>query len=654
MTTSTLEVSSDEDFARVRSTLERYRQHVQELITQKQSKPDMVAYKELGPQLTPSPDRHGHLPGIRVGDSFNSRGEMAILGLHRQILRGIFMPPKTLTVGAYAIVLSGVYTDDEDQGDCFWYTGEGGLGNNGQQVKDQEFTNGNLALRRSFEQKTPVRVFRGSKVKGALKYTYEGLYKVMEVKREPSRDGALVCKFRLEGVPGESSASCKVESKRMKSPEKVRILKNKLGRTTETLMDNKLGRTTETLMDNKRKTFSTEESAGSSPRRQWLLESLKGRPGLLIQDISRGVEPRVPVPVFNEVNALVMDPDFEYISDYVWADGLDQDPLLIKVIAEEDYRMRSHTMYSLHEGCGIAFNAWMRQADQRWYQRAQECAHEYEWAASVTAQSPMNLMTPLESYNEEGLLLLTESCGIHECGGVNCTSSTCMRNMQVTQGIKLPLEIFMTKQKGWGVRCAEAVPSGTFVCSYVGELMTEAAASGLEQGADHYLFSLDFFMYLFKELHLRGFDGLESEVPAHRVPPHPALPFPVALMEASYRDSTCYNKNGQSLGDMGLTASTSHVGVLNAFRPLLTVNAEKRGNIARFINHSCNGNLAIQGVFARQARSVVLYYICLFAVRDIPAMTEFTYDYGYQIQGGKGERGMLCNCEEPACRGSLL
>ncbi|GAX82589.1 hypothetical protein CEUSTIGMA_g10015.t1 [Chlamydomonas eustigma] len=641
MTTSTLEESSDEDFARVRSTLERYRQHVQELITQKQSKPDMVAYKELGPQLTPSPDRHGHLPGIRVGDSFNSRGEMAILGLHRQILRGIFMPPKTLTVGAYAIVLSGVYTDDEDQGDCFWYTGEGGLGNNGQQVKDQEFTNGNLALRRSFEQKTPVRVFRGSKVKGALKYTYEGLYKVMEVKREVSKQG-------------------------------------------------------------------------------WLLESLKGRPGLLIQDISRGVEPRVPVPVFNEVNALVMDPDFEYISDYVWADGLDQDPLLIKVIAEEDHRMRSHTMYFLHEGCGIAFNAWMRQADQRWYQRAQECAHEYEWAASVTAQSPMNLMTPLESYNEEGLLLLTESCGIHECGGVNCTSSTCMRNMQVTQGIKMPLEIFMTKQKGWGVRCAEAVPSGTFVCSYVGELMTEAAASGLEQGADHYLFSLDFFMYLFKELHLRGFDGLEREVPAHRVPPHPALPFPVALMEASYRDSTSHvggmgptastshvggmgptastshvggmgptastshvggmgptastshvggmgptastshvggmgpTASTSHVGGMGPTASTSHVGVLNDFRPLLTVNAEKRGNIARFINHSCNGNLAIQGVFARQARSVVLYYIGLFAVRDIPAMTELTYDYGYQIQGGKGERGMLCNCGEPACRGSLL
>ena len=50
------------------------------------------------------------------------------------------------------------------------------------QVKDQAFSGGNLALRRSHETGTPVRVFRGSKADGKLKYTYEGLYNVAEAK----------------------------------------------------------------------------------------------------------------------------------------------------------------------------------------------------------------------------------------------------------------------------------------------------------------------------------------------------------------------------------------------------------------------------------------------------------------------------------------
>ena len=54
----------------------------------------------------------------------------------------------------------------------------------------------------------------------------------------------------------------------------------------------------------------------------------------------------------------------------------------------------------------------------------------------------------------------------------------------------------MTRTKGWGVRCAADIPTGTFVCSYVGELVHEAAVG--ELGDDHYLFSLDYFMHLFK------------------------------------------------------------------------------------------------------------------------------------------------------------
>lgn len=57
--------------------------------------------------------------------------------------------------GAHAIVLSGGYVDDADQGTEFWYTGEGGQ-QKGMQVKDQTWTGGNLALRRNMETGKPV------------------------------------------------------------------------------------------------------------------------------------------------------------------------------------------------------------------------------------------------------------------------------------------------------------------------------------------------------------------------------------------------------------------------------------------------------------------------------------------------------------------
>ena len=83
----------------------------------------MIAYKELREELTPQL-AHGHLPGIPPGFEVFGRGELAILGLHTQIVRGI--DARTNVEGAYAIVMSGGYKDDDDEGVELWYTGEGG------------------------------------------------------------------------------------------------------------------------------------------------------------------------------------------------------------------------------------------------------------------------------------------------------------------------------------------------------------------------------------------------------------------------------------------------------------------------------------------------------------------------------------------------
>ena len=53
-----------------------------------QRKPDMIAFKELRNGLTPE-RVHGHIAGVDVGARFGGRGELAILGVHTQMMRGI-------------------------------------------------------------------------------------------------------------------------------------------------------------------------------------------------------------------------------------------------------------------------------------------------------------------------------------------------------------------------------------------------------------------------------------------------------------------------------------------------------------------------------------------------------------------------------------
>ena len=78
-------------------------------------------------------------------------------GVHRPTVAGISGSSKQ---GCDSIVLNGGYVDDEDYGDLIIYTGEGGQGPSGRQVRNQQLTRGNLALKISFDEGYPVRVSR--------------------------------------------------------------------------------------------------------------------------------------------------------------------------------------------------------------------------------------------------------------------------------------------------------------------------------------------------------------------------------------------------------------------------------------------------------------------------------------------------------------
>ncbi|XP_021895739.1 histone-lysine N-methyltransferase, H3 lysine-9 specific SUVH4 isoform X1 [Carica papaya] len=166
----------------------------EDIVKAKAKRPDLKAISkmlEAGEILHPK-KMIGNLPGIEVGHQFYSRAEMVAVGFHSHWLNGIdYMGQSykkqysshTFPV-AVSIVLSGMYEDDLDNADEVVYTGQGGhnLTGDKRQVRDQELSRGNMALKNSMEQDVPVRVTRGHESSSSYSgkvYTYDGLYKVI-------------------------------------------------------------------------------------------------------------------------------------------------------------------------------------------------------------------------------------------------------------------------------------------------------------------------------------------------------------------------------------------------------------------------------------------------------------------------------------------
>ncbi|CAM9602141.1 unnamed protein product, partial [Choristocarpus tenellus] len=98
-------------------------------------------------------------------------------------------------------------------------------------------------------------------------------------------------------------------------------------------------------------------------------------------------------------------------------------------------------------------------------------------------------------FNREGKLI-DDRVAIYECNPRQvcaCNPRLC-QNRVAQLGVSLRLQVFRCKQKdmGWGLRCLDPVPAGTFVLCYLGELLTEDEAE--ERGkirGDEYLYNLD-------------------------------------------------------------------------------------------------------------------------------------------------------------------
>lgn len=204
---------------------------------------------------------------------------------------------------------------------------------------------------------------------------------------------------------------------------------------------------------------------------------------------------------------------------------------------------------------------------------------------------------------------------VFECGpscgcGPGCVNRTSQR------GIKHRLEVFRTPKKGWAVRSWDFIPSGAPVCEYVGALVrTEDTDHVCE---NNYIFDIDCLQTM------RGLGGRERR-----------------------------------LGDVSVTAINSFDGddQKSESVPEFCIDAGSTGNIARFINHSCEPNLFVQCVLSSH-HDVKLARVMLFAADNIPPMQELTYDYGYALDSVSGPSGkikqMPCYCGAADCRKRLF
>lgn len=98
------------------------------------------------------------------------------------------------------------------------------------------------------------------------------------------------------------------------------------------------------------------------------------------------------------------------------------------------------------------------------------------------------------SYDSTGRLLLDKPSGIYECNyRCACNVNRC-RNRVVSKGPSIRLEVFRCEipAKGWGVRCRQPIPAGTFICDYLGEVLPESELDRRgEKHGDEYLYDID-------------------------------------------------------------------------------------------------------------------------------------------------------------------
>ncbi|KAL2337897.1 hypothetical protein Fmac_012343 [Flemingia macrophylla] len=242
--------------------------------------------------------RVGHVPGIEVGDRFQYRAELNVIGLHRQFSNGIDYMAKGSSSLATSIVVTGRYDNAWKSGTVV-YIGHGGRNpsvRSNVSCHDQKLERGNLALKNSMDAKSPVRVilkdenlFDGvdncANKSYNFPFVYDGLYLVDTMTQERGKSGKFVFKFILKRISEQPQTCIGIK---------------------------------EGVMDNSRKfaNFTLKKRHNS---RSCLVQ----KDVIRISDISEGKE-KFPIRVVTPMDCVQKLPSFNYIVNNIYSERFTQ------------------------------------------------------------------------------------------------------------------------------------------------------------------------------------------------------------------------------------------------------------------------------------------------------------------------------------------
>jgi euchromatic histone-lysine N-methyltransferase len=155
---------------------------------------------------------------------------------------------------------------------------------------------------------------------------------------------------------------------------------------------------------------------------------------------------------------------------------------------------------------------------------------------------------------------------IYECSSSCSCSIDECPNRVVQRGISVRLYVKKTELKGWACYTSEKIKKGTFVLEYVGEVINEVDAEERSMRNAH------------KCSYIWSLDPKMDELSEHHY----------------------------------------------------AVDADRFGNVARFLNHCCDPNLVAREAFIHH-RNPKFPRIAFFARRDILPDEELTFDYCYEL-----------------------
>ncbi|PON91054.1 histone H3-K9 methyltransferase [Trema orientale] len=197
-------------------------------------------------------------------------------------------------------------------------------------------------------------------------------------------------------------------------------------------------------------------------------------------------------------------------------------------------------------------------------------------------------------YTSNGLIVSQKSL-LLECGP-SCHCAPNCRNRASQSGLKIHLEVFKTKDRGWGLRSWDPIRAGSFICEYAGQVIDPSKIDkfGVDIDDDYV------------------FDATRISQP------------------------------------LGVLPGDSSEGLKIPFP--LVISAKYTGNVARFMNHSCSPNVLWQPV-SRENKNESDLHVAFYAIRHIPPMTELTYDYGIVSDEEAEQRKRKCLCGALKCKG---